>query len=342
MIAPITHLYPPPGYGPWERVTHDLTERLVEDGHDVTLFAAAGSATKATLVPTSDDVLSALPAARHRAVEDRHIAMAMAAASEAAFDVVHSHLHVHALGYADLIPCPLLTTLHGAAWDPSNHAQLRAHANSPFVSLSDREREFLPELNYVATIPNGIRIEDFPPKGGEGGYVLFVGRIAPEKAPHLAVEAARAADLPLLMAGVVEDIHRGYAESVLSGVGDGVEYLGALHRDQLAPLLGEALALIMPLAWDEPFGLVVVEALASGTPVVAWRRGAMPEIVDDGVTGFLVDDVATAAASLRRIGNLSRQSCADDARRRFSDAVMATAYEELYERLASAPSPSPR
>jgi glycosyltransferase involved in cell wall biosynthesis len=334
MIAPITHPYPPPGYGPWEKVTHDLTERLVHDGHEVTLFAAAGSETRAALVPTSDEVLSAIPPAGRRAVEDRHIAMAMAAASDGSFDIVHSHLHVHALGFADLIPCPLLTTLHGAAWDRSHHELLLLHADSPFVSLSDRERRFLPELNYVATIPNGIRMGDFPAGSGEGGYAVFVGRLAPEKAPHLAVEAARRAGLRLLMAGVVEDVHRDYADSVLAGGGDDVEFLGPLERDELAKLLQDALVLVMPLAWDEPFGLVVVEALAAGTPVVAWRRGAMPEIIDDGVTGFLVDDVSMAVAALNRYGEISRQTCAEQARLRFSDSVMAASYAAVYERLA--------
>ena len=336
MLAPITHPYPPPGYGPWERVTHDLTERLVAEGHEVTLFATAASETKASLVATVDRPLSSVSSSERRRIEDDHIATAMSIAADGRFDVVHSHLHVHALGYAEHLPCPLVTTLHGAAWDTAHFEKLRQFAHLPFVSLSDRERDFMPELNYVATIPNGIRMDDFPPGRGAGGYVAFVGRLAPEKAPHLAVEIARRAGLRLLMAGVIEDRYRDYAEGVLTEGRDVVDYLGSLDRPELSLLLRDAMALVMPLEWDEPFGLVVVEALASGTPVVAWRRGAMPEIVEESVTGYLVDGVEDAVNALSRVPALSRDACAAQARRRFSDAVMAARYGEVYDLVGSA------
>lgn len=339
MIAPITHPYPPPGYGPWERVTHDLTERLVTLGHQVTLFAPAGSVTKAEHVVTASAPLRLLPPEDGRAVEDAHLATAIAMAAEGRFDVVHSHLHVHALPFAESIPCPLLTTLHGAAWNPGNHAVLRRHAHLPFVSLSDREREFLPELNYVATIPNGIRMEDFPVGMGSEGYLAFVGRLSPEKAPHLAVEVARRTGHKLVMAGIIEDQYAGYARGVLDEAEGTADYLGALDRRELNTVLQGALGLLMPLQWDEPFGLVVVESLASGTPVVAWRRGAMPEILEDGVTGFLVEDVEGAVAAVARLPGISREVCAGRARDRFDDGAMARAYAAVYEALASTPSP---
>jgi glycosyltransferase involved in cell wall biosynthesis len=338
MLAPITHPCPPPGYGPWERVAHDLTERLVADGHEVTLFATADSETRASLVATVEAPLSSVPPSERRQIEDEHIATAMGIASDGRFDVVHSHLHVHALSYAERLPCPLLTTLHGAAWDAAHYDELRQYAYLPFVSLSDRERDFMPELNYVATIPNGIRMEDFPPGRGTGGYVAFVGRLAPEKAPHLAVEVARQTGLLLRMAGVIEDRYRGYAEGVLAEGAGIVDYLGSLDRPELSLLLRDAMALVMPLEWDEPFGLVVVEALASGTPVVAWRRGAMPEIVEEGVTGYLVGDVQDAVNALSKVSAISREVCAAQARRRFSDAVMAARYGEVYDLVRSAAS----
>jgi len=339
MIAPISHAYPPPGYGPWERVTHDLTERLVVEGHEVTLFAAANSETSARLVPTAERPLSEVAPEHRREIEDRHIERAIEISDAESVDVVHSHLHVHVLRHVDRLSKPLLTTLHGAAWDRAHHQMLMRHAHRPYVSLSDRERLFLPELNYVATIPNGIRLEDFPEGRGGGGYLAFVGRLAPEKAPQLAVETARRSGLALKIAGVIENAHRGFAETILSETGGEVEYVGALERPELSQLIREADGLVMPLTWDEPFGLVVIESLASGTPVVAWRRGAMPEIVDEGVTGFLVDDTEDAVAAVHRLQGISRRTCRMAAEKRFSDALMAERYAALYEQLSVNPSP---
>jgi glycosyltransferase involved in cell wall biosynthesis len=316
-------------------VTHDLTETLVEMAHDVTLFAAADSITQARLHVTAEAPLSSLTGADDRAVEDRHIVSAMAAAAELGLDIVHSHLHVHALAHAGLAGCPVVTTLHGVAWSSDTHDALRRHAEMPFVSLSDSERSFLPELNYVATVPNGIRTEDFPYGDGEGGYLAFVGRISPEKAPDLAVEAAQRAGLPLLMAGLIEDKYQDYADAVFARAGREVDFLGPLDRPDLSLLLREASATIMPLQWDEPFGLVVVESLSAGTPVVAWRRGAMPEIVDDEVTGFLVDDVSSAVDAINRVDAISRTECARVARERFDRTVMAAGYGRVYESVAA-------
>jgi glycosyltransferase involved in cell wall biosynthesis len=333
MLAPISHPYPPPGYGPWERVTHDLTERLVSYGHDVTLFATASTQTQAILVPTVDAPLDALAPEERREVEEMHILAAIESAQGADFDVLHSHLHIHVLRHARSITSPLLTTLHGSAWNTEHHQVLRSHSGLPFVSISDKERQFLPELNYVATIHNGVRLDEFPPGDGSEGYLVFVGRIAPEKAPHLAIEVAMRAGRPLLMAGVIEDVHLDYAKRILDRAGRDVDFLGPLDRPELSLLLRNAAALVMPLLWDEPFGLVVVEALASGTPAVVWRRGAMPEIVEDGVTGFLVDDVEGAAAALKRLSALHRSDCVEAARSRFSDAAMASGYAAVYELL---------
>ena len=342
MVAPISHSYPPSGYGPWERVAHDLTEQLVAMGHDVTLFAAAGSATSARLVETIIAPLDS-GSADPRLEEERHLSIAMEAARSGAFDVVHSHLHVHGLIFSRLISTPILTTLHGVAWDPATHPLLLQYAEMPFVSLSNSERGFLPELNYVATIPNGVRTQEIPVGGGGGGYLVFVGRMAPEKAPDLAIATARAAGLPLRLAGIVEDRHRDFFEAkVIAACSSDVEYLGPLSRNDLWRLLGDAHALVMPLRWNEPFGLVAVESLATGTPVVAWRMGALPEIIDDGVSGFLVGDVAEAVGSVELVGDLDRATCRTVAETRFSDSVMAYGYAEVYQRLSvttSVPAP---
>lgn len=329
MIAPIAHEYDPVGYGPWERVTHDLTERLAADGVDVTLFAPAGTKTAARLVATVPGPLSQLADADGRLFETLHLATAMEEASNGSFDVLHSHLHVHALGYTPLLQIPLVTTLHGAAWNQAHHPLLMRYRDAPFVSLSDRERAFLPGLNYVATIANGLDLSHFRVGTGRGDYLAFVGRMAPEKAPDLAVEVARLAGIELRLAGPAEDRHRDFFDGVMSATD--TEYVGHLERRDLATFLGDARALVMPLRWEEPFGLVVIESLAAGTPVIAWRRGAMPEIIEDGRTGFLVDDVASAAHAVSAISSLDRRHCRQSAADRFSDARMAREYRQVYE-----------
>jgi glycosyltransferase involved in cell wall biosynthesis len=322
-------------------VAHDLAEALVSLGHEVTVFAPAGSTTSARLVETVAGPLDST-GADPRLAEEMHLAIAIEAARDLRFDVIHSHLHVHALVYSRLLPVPLLTTLHGAAWDGANHPLLLRYAEMPFVSISDSERNFLPQLNYIATIPNGIRTGEIPVGPGRGGYLVFAGRMAPEKGPDLAIEVALAADLPLRLAGFVEDRHREFFEDTMArSRSKSVEYLGVLDREDLWRLLGDAKALVMPLRWDEPFGLVVVESLATGTPVVAWRMGAMPEIIEPDVTGFLVDDVAEAVDAIGTLGDISREDCRTAAETRFADRVMASAYSELYSALARPSGPGP-
>jgi glycosyltransferase involved in cell wall biosynthesis len=315
-------------------VTHDLTEQLVALGHEVTLFAPRGSETTSHLVETVDDALDASD--RHpRLEEEKHLAIAMEAVRDGGFDVVHSHLHVHALVFSRMLATPMLTTLHGAAWDRAHHDLLHRYADMPYVSISYVERSLLPELNYVATISNGIRVQEIPLGDGLGGYLAFVGRFAPEKGPDLAVEVARATGLPLRMAGPVEDRYRDYFDEVVGGSSLDVQHLGELDRSELWALLGGALVLLMPLRWPEPFGLVVAESLAAGTPVIAWRLGAMPELIQDGVTGNLVDNTAEAIDAVGQVGDISRQMCRQSAENRFSDRVMARFYSAVYSGLLS-------
>ncbi len=339
MVAPISHGFPPDGYGPWERVCHDLTEGLVELGHEVTVFAPAGSITSATLHETVPSFLT--DPADHtgppdaRVVEELHVAVAMSESVRLGVDVVHSHLHVHALGYAPLLPMPLLTTLHGAAWDRNNHIVLNRFRDHPFVSLSHAERAFLPELNYIATVGNGIRLADFAPGGRGSDRLVFVGRIAPEKAPDLAIAVAKSADRPIVLAGGLEPKHQSFFDERIRPHlrSKRIEYVGWLSRTEMTDLVREAAALVMPLRWDEPFGLVVIESLALGTPVIAWRRGAMSELVDHGVTGFLVDDVAAAAESVDGLGGLDREECRRRAVAYFGHLRMAEGYVAAYRQV---------
>lgn len=334
VLAPITHSLPPDGYGPWERVAYETVEGFVELGHYVTLFAPNGAQTSAqNFVPTVPTALTG-SALDPRLTEELHIARAMETAMEEKLDVIHSHLHVHALGYSRLIGCPLVSTLHGVAWNEVHHPFLEEYREQPFVSISDSERRFLPGLNYVATVYNGINLADFELTVQKDDYLLFAGRLAPEKAPDLAIEIARLSGHRLLIAGATEPRHQSFfEEQVESRLGDGVEYLGAQSRSDLRRLLARAKAVLMPLRWDEPFGLVVVEALASGTPVIGWRRGAIPELIEDGRQGFLVADVAEAVSAVGKLVQIDPRVARARVESRFSRAVMAQGYVDVFRRL---------
>lgn len=344
MLAPITHRIPPAGYGPWEQVVADLTRGLIAEGHQVTLFGPAGTSTSAELVETVPYPLAEWPpkdpTPDHRVWEEIHIAATASQVAEGSFDVVHSHLSVHPLGYARFLPVPMVTTLHGSAWNRAIHPALKRHADLPFVSLSDSERLFFPDLNYVATVHNGLDLDMFGGGAGTGGFILFAGRMAPEKQPHIAIEVAKRAGLPIKLAGPIESKYEDYFTTELRPRLDGrtFDYLGDLERAALIEVYGEAAAVIMPLAWDEPFGLVAIEALASGTPVIGWRRGALPEIIRDGVTGALVDDVAGAVQALEHLDRFDRMECRSDATSRFSLSAMARGYAEVYEGLRASSS----
>lgn len=354
MLAPISWPVPPAGYGPWEAVAHNLTEELVRLGHEVTLFAAGGSKTSATLVETTPHALSTWPETERsrpcafdpatgllegppdgRVWEELHIAACMERAAAGEFDLVHSHLHVHALVFGRLIPCPLVSSLHGAAWMRAAHPVFKAYRDLPFVSLSDAERTFLPELNYVATVHNGVRLADFPFEPVKEDYLLFAGRLAPEKGAAEAVELARRAGRRLVMAGMVEPQHRDYFEAKVKPHIDGrnVEYLGLLSQRELAPVYRKAAAVLFMISWCEPCSMVGIEAGASGTPLVGTRFGYLPEIIRDGETGYLVDSVDEAVEAVNRLGRIDPAACRANAEQRFSAPVMARGYEKVYGEL---------
>jgi glycosyltransferase involved in cell wall biosynthesis len=355
MLAPISWPLPPAGYGPWELVAHNLTEALVSQGHDVTLFAAGGSVTSATLVETVPHALETWPKAeRDRArrfdqrtgllegppdgslLERLHIAACMERAAAGEFDVVHSHLHVHALVFGRLIGCPLVSTLHGSAWVRAHHAAFMRYRDLPFVSISDAERTLLPELNYVATVYNGIDLDTFPFEKKKDDYLLFAGRLSPEKGPDVAIEIARRAGRRLLMAGMIEPQYQEFYDARVAPHVDGksVEYLGLLSQRELAPYYRKAAGVLFPINWCEPFGLVAVEAQASGTPLIATRYGALPEIIIEGETGFVVDSAEEAVAAVSKLGGIDPAACRSNVERRFTADSMARGYAEVYAGLA--------
>ncbi len=355
MLAPISWPLPPTGYGPWELVAYNIAEGLVALGHDVTLFAAGGSTSSARVVHTVPYALETCPEAERSAVrrydpitghlegppdsrvlEELHIARCMERAAAGEFDVVHSHLHVHALPFGRLIHCPLVSTLHGSAWVRSTHPLFQEFRELPYVSISNAERELLPELNYVATVYNGIRVEDFPFESRKADYLLFAGRLSPEKGAAEAVKVAMKAGRRLILAGMIEPQYQDYFDQRIKPYIDvrNIEYAGLLTQKQLIPLYQKAAAVLFLINWCEPFGMVAVEAQACGTPLIATRFGSMPEIVVDGVTGYIVGRVEEAVAAVGRLNRLSPAACRDNVADRFSVAVMARGYERVYASLA--------
>ncbi|MFW6139650.1 MAG: glycosyltransferase family 4 protein [Spirochaetota bacterium] len=354
MLAPISWPVPPEGYGPWEQVVYNLTEQLVHRGIEVSLFAAPGSRTSAQLVETVPHPFSLWPKSElqrntrldpssglmegppnFRALEQLHIAACMEAAHSGQFDMVHSHLHIHALVFSRLVPCPVLTTLHGSAWVRAHHPVLEKYKDMPFASISNAERAFKPDLNYVATVYNGINTALYCFEQKKENYLLFSGRLSPEKGAHEAVQIARKAGMPLKLAGMIENQYLEYYKHKIEPYIDGknIEYTGLLSQKQMVPLYQKAKALVCPTLWDEPFGLVGVEAQACGTPVLGRRKGALKELVQEGKTGFLFDDVEEAAGQVKQLDEIAPELCRKNVEERFSSEKMAQGYLGVYEKL---------
>lgn len=331
VLASIAHRLPPTTYGPWEQVASTLAEGLIRRGHDVTLFATADSTTSARLHAVAPAGYEEDPSVDAKVWECLHVASAFERAGE--FDVVSNQFDFLPLTYSRLTPTPVVTTIHGfsserivpvyAAYDDVAH----------YVAISDADRH--PGLRYAATIHHGIDLGAFTPGAGDGGYLVFLGRMHPDKGAHHAVEVARRAGMPLIMAGIVQDADyfRERVEPHVDGVR--VRFVGAVGPAERDRLLGGATALLHLIDFDEPFGLSVVESLATGTPVIAHARGSMPELVRPGVTGFLVTDTDAAVDAVRLLPTIDRRACRHDAETRFTADRMVADYERLFERVVS-------
>lgn len=301
MLAPIAWRVPPRHYGPWERVVSLLTEGLVAAGVEVTLFATADSLTTGRLSAVVASPYEETPGMDVKVWEGLHLAHAFGRAGE--FDLLHNHYDFLPLTYASLVATPVLTTIHGFS-GPHILPVYRAFAGrGAYVSISDSDRS--PDLPYLATVHHGIDLAEFTFRPEAGEHLLFFGRIHPEKGAADAIRVARAAGRPLVLAGIVQD--RAYFEGeVVPLLGEDARYVGPAGPAERDRLLGEALGLLHLVHFDEPFGLSVVEAMACGTPVVAYPRGSMPELIEDGVSGILARDEAAAVAAAGRLGGLDR------------------------------------
>ena len=327
MLGPIAWRTPPLHYGPWELVTSLITEGLVARGHDVTLFATLDSITKATLdgvAPTGYEESADLDG---RVWEALHVAHALARSGE--FDLVHNHLDWLPLAFSPLCAAPMVTTVHG--FSGANILPAYRRGRSAVVSISDSDRS--PDLEYAGTVHHGIDLAGLPVDEAGGEDLILFGRIHPDKGTDRAIEIAERTGRRLVICGIVQD--RAFFEEVIAPRvdGDRVVYLGSVGPERRAAVLGSGYALLHPIRFAEPFGLSVVEAMACGTPVVAYRRGSMPEVIDEGVTGLLVADSDEAVAAVGRIGALDRAACARRARERFSADRMVDDYLAIYRKI---------
>lgn len=337
MIIPPWYALPPGAYGGTEAVCAELVEELVARGHEVTVIGAGRSRTSARSVatyqvPQTERLGETLPELVHAAAAQRAVA-------GLDVDLVHDHTLAGPM-LAGVRSVPTVVTAHNLAdkeW-ACYYRQLGDSMDIELVAISSAQRRLAPDLHWSGTVPNGIRTEDFPYREEKDDFVLFLGRCAPAKGPHLAIDAARAADCRILLAGRCAGAEeRAYfAEQIEPRLGPTAQWLGEIGRDRKLDLLARARCLLFPVRWEEPFGMVMVEAMACGTPVVALRRGAVPEIVLDGVTGFVRDEPDELPEALRAVPRLEPGACRERVRRCFHVSTMATGYEEVYRRTVAA------
>ena len=336
-VAPLYESVPPRNYGGTERVVSYLTEELLRQGHDVTLFASGDSQTSARLVMGCPSALWQEPACRETL--PHHVRLVEVVAGEAhRFDLIHFHLDYVHFPTVKWLPCPTVTTLHGRL-DPSDHKALfETFADVPLVSISNDQRRPIPWANWQGTVHHGMPLDLHTLREGQGNYLAFLGRVSPEKGLEQAVEIARRCGMPLRVAAKIYPEEESYYENKIAPLFERspwVEFVGEVGGAAKDAFLGNARAVLFPINWAEPFGLVMIEAMACGTPVVAFRRGSTPEVMIDRLTGFLVDDVEGAVEAVKKVPGLDRPACRKSFVDRFGAARMARDYEAVYRRLVA-------
>jgi glycosyltransferase involved in cell wall biosynthesis len=334
-IAPIAERVPPKTYGGTERVVSALTEELVARGHEVTLFASGDSITSAKL-------RSVYP----RALREAHLSdiyglnpwtlmnlgIAYSLADE--FDIIHDHLAPLSLPVANISPTPVLATMHGA-FDPETRRLFQMLRKPHIATISNSQgRHESGTINHAGVVYNGLSMEEYPFDGGTGDYLLYVGRISMQKGVHIAIAVAQELDLPLVIAAKLDPEDEQYFNFYIKPrLGGRIEWIGEVDETKRNELMSQAKCFLHPATWREPFGLTLIEAAACGCPVVAFNRGSIPEIIQDGVTGFVVDDIEEMTEAVDKIGTIDRAACRAHALSKFSAKRMADDYEELYRKL---------
>ena len=325
MLSPIAWRTPPRHYGPWEQFASLLADGLVTAGHDVTLFATADSLSTATLHATAPSGWSDDPSIEPKVAECLHIASVFERARD--FDIIHNGFDFLPLTYSDLVDTPVITTIHGFSSERIVPVYERYDATTHYVAISDSDRH--PRLRYAATIHHGIDTTAFGVAAAPGDHLLYFGRIHPDKGTAHAIEVARRTGRPLDIAGIIQD-HDYFRAEVEPHLCDDIRYIGPVTASERAAVLANAHALLHLIDFDEPFGYSVVEAMACGTPVIATRRGSMPELIDDGTTGYLVQTIAEAIEAVHVADRLDRNRVRSVAVERFDVARMVDQYVAVY------------
>jgi glycosyltransferase involved in cell wall biosynthesis len=346
-VAPLQLTVPPRNYGGTERCIYNITEALVEAGHEVTLFATGDSETSAHLVPMRAEPIRLNPKIDATAL---HLAMLEKVYQQASqFDVIHSHLDYLTLPFAAASVTPTVITLHGRLDLPETMEILRAFKECNYIAISNSQRSQIPDLNWVSTIHHAIDLRHITFYERPGSYLVFVGRIAPDKGPDRAIQIAKQAGIPLKIAAKIDPEHRKYYETVIKPMLDDplIEFLGPVNEKRKLDLMGNALALLLPISWPEPFGMVFIESLACGTPVLTCPLGSVPELLTDGVTGYIRESDDDLVAAVSQLGQISRAGCRDYVRQKFDIREMALEYVNSYsmvqqrQRLFAAPAEIP-
>ncbi|NJR15929.1 MAG: glycosyltransferase family 4 protein [Calothrix sp. CSU_2_0] len=334
-VAPLWERVPPPGYGGTELVVGLLTDELVRRGHDVTLFASGDSLTLAKLESVHPRALRLDSAVKEYSIYET-LMLSQVYQRSHEFDIIHSHVGFISLAYASLVKTPTVHTLHGV-FTPDNEKMFVHAKHQPYISISDAQREERLKLNYEATVYNGIDVNShrFYPQPDESPYLAFVGRISPEKGPHHAIAIAKRSGWRLKMAGKVDPVDVEYFEKEIKPLIDGkqIEYLGEANHLQKNELMGRAVATLFPITWREPFGLVMVESMAAGTPVIAMNMGSTPEVIVHGKTGFVCNNVDECIDAIEKTMVLSRKTCRDYIWQNFSTEKMTDGYESVYRKI---------
>ncbi|MFW5851040.1 MAG: glycosyltransferase family 4 protein [Bacteroidota bacterium] len=326
ILSPIAWRTPPTKYGPWEQVASNITEGLVDENIDVTLFATGNSITKGKLQYVSKDAYCENPEMDPKVWECLHISNLMEQADK--FDIIHNHFDFLPLSYSRLIKTPMITTIHGFSSQKILEVYKKYNNNCSYVSISNSDRS--PELNYAATVYNGINEKEFTFKEISHDYLLFFGRIHPEKGTFEAIQIAKKSGRKLIISGLIQDqeYFNNHVKPYINN--SDIIFVGNTGPKERDKLMGEAYALLHPISFNEPFGLSVAEAMMCGTPVIAFNLGSMPELIDNGKTGFLVNTISEASEAVANINSISRKFCREWAYSKFSRKEMIRGYTDVY------------
>lgn len=333
-VSPLAERVPPVGYGGTERIVAYLSDELIRQGHDLTLFASGDSLTKGELVAGSDQALR-LDSQTKDPLAHQVFQLEQVLQQADAFDIIHFHIDYLHFPIFRRQKTPSVTTFHGRLDIPDLNRLFSEFADQPVISISNSQRQPFPHMNWQGTVYHGIPLDLYRPGQGKGNYLAFLGRICPEKRVDRAIEIAKHVNMKIKIAAKVDNADREYMETKIRPMLDDhlVDFVGEFSREEKQNFLGDAYALLFPIDWPEPFGLVMIEAMACGTPVIAYRAGSVPEVIDPGVTGFIVESTEEAIRALEKVQYFDRKRCRETFERRFASGRMALEYLKIYEHM---------